>query len=170
MVLSLLPKPPRKIDTAFIHAELEARGIEVHRRTIQRDLVELSQVFPLVSDARAKPYGWRWAEDAVFHGGLPVPTSRPSPAREIEARLQGQPQALHAVLDHLRARCARFSSDLRDPSDAVVTVMLEDNLASRRILLAHADEIEVVTPLTLRNDIAARARRAATRHERQDAK
>jgi len=70
-LLTLLPKGPRRIDTATLEAQLRARGFEAHRRTIQRDLVELAGVFPIVSDDRSKPYGWRWADHAELFGAFP---------------------------------------------------------------------------------------------------
>jgi predicted DNA-binding transcriptional regulator YafY len=36
----------------------------VSKRTIERDLVALSGLFPLVADEREKPYGWSWQKDA----------------------------------------------------------------------------------------------------------
>lgn len=44
---------------------LRAEGIEVHTRTVRRDLEELSQVHALVCDDRTKPHGWAWAKDAA---------------------------------------------------------------------------------------------------------
>ena len=64
LILMMLPRPPRRIDTASIESRLRERGLEVHRRTIQRDLLALAEVFPIIADERAKPYGWRWSEDA----------------------------------------------------------------------------------------------------------
>ena len=66
----MLPKPPQKIDTARLVAKLRERGVVAHRRTIQRDLLELATVFPIVADERSKPYGWRWAD--ASGPGLPV--------------------------------------------------------------------------------------------------
>jgi len=63
-LLTLLPVSPRRADTATLAAQLAERGLVVHRRTVQRDLLELSKLFPIVSDERAKPYGWRWRDDA----------------------------------------------------------------------------------------------------------
>ncbi len=77
LILTMLPRRPRRIDTGTIEARLRERGITVHRRTIQRDLLELAQVFPIVADERAKPFGWRWSDDAVFVGELPVPVPVP---------------------------------------------------------------------------------------------
>ena len=63
-LLALLPRGPRRIDTASLENQLRARGLAAHRRTIQRDLIELGRIFPIVSDERKKPYGWCWADDA----------------------------------------------------------------------------------------------------------
>jgi len=73
LILSMLPQRPRRIDTSAIESRLRARGIDVHRRTIQRDLIELAEAFPIVADERAKPFGWRWSDDATFLGQLPKP-------------------------------------------------------------------------------------------------
>ena len=72
-LLTLLPRGPGRIDTTTLEKRLRARGVVVHQRTIQRDLVELARVFPLVSDERAKPYAWGWADDAE----LVCPNARP---------------------------------------------------------------------------------------------
>ncbi len=81
LILTMLPRRPRRIDTGTLERKLRERGIVVHRRTIQRDLLELAQVFPIVADERAKPFGWRWSDDAVFIGELPVllPVPPPTP-------------------------------------------------------------------------------------------
>jgi predicted DNA-binding transcriptional regulator YafY len=36
----------------------------VTKRTVERDLLDLSLAFPLVLDNRSKPYGWSWQKDA----------------------------------------------------------------------------------------------------------
>ncbi len=60
-LLTLIPRAPRKIDTARLSTLLERRGIELSRRSIQRTLETLSQQFlDLRCDDRSKPYGWCW--------------------------------------------------------------------------------------------------------------
>ena len=39
--------------------------IVAHRRTIQRDLVDLAHLFPIAVNERSKPYTWRWKDGAV---------------------------------------------------------------------------------------------------------
>ena len=48
-----------------IAAELNASGYEVSMRTVQRDLKELSKIFPIeLNDKNARDYGWRWIKGA----------------------------------------------------------------------------------------------------------
>jgi len=65
LLLRLIPRGPRKIDTASLEAQLTERGLVVHRRSLQRDLEALSeQMSGLCCDRRSKPYGWYWHADA----------------------------------------------------------------------------------------------------------
>ena len=63
-MLRMIPRLPKKIAVQKIVANLEKIGYHTSARTIQRDLVKLSKIFPLVSDERDKPYGWSWLKDA----------------------------------------------------------------------------------------------------------
>ncbi len=152
LVLSMLPHPPRRLDAATIEARLRARGVEVHRRTIQRDLVELSRIFPIVADLRSKPYGWRWTEPSPILGRAPRVA-----AKKTSVRLRGERSATLAVLAQLGA------TDGRDRAD-VVEATVDDVDEARRVFLGHADEVEVIAPRELRAEIAARAQRALDRH------
>ena len=64
-MLRLVPRAPRKVDSASLQAALGERGFEVDRRSIQRDLHRLARVFPLALDDSTKPFGWSWARDAA---------------------------------------------------------------------------------------------------------
>ncbi|MBT9498854.1 MAG: WYL domain-containing protein [Zoogloea sp.] len=63
-MLRFVPRHPRKITVRAIQSQLSLEGFEVSDRTVQRDLMELSEVFPLVVDDREKPFGWSWHKDA----------------------------------------------------------------------------------------------------------
>ena len=63
-MLGLIPRFPEKTFTNKIKDELSDLGYETTIRTIQRDLLELSRSFPLVSDERSYPFGWSWKKDA----------------------------------------------------------------------------------------------------------
>lgn len=163
-VLTMVPRPPRRIDTASIEMRLRERGIEVHRRTIQRDLLELAEVFPLVADERARPYGWRWSDEV--DGSFALPTPPPARALDIEVVLRVRKAILGLVPGRLRARRVSVSDDTRDPLFAIVLATLEDSALTRRMLLGHGDEIEVLSPLNLRREIAERAGRVLAAHAR----
>ena len=77
LMLKTIPRYPRKVDTATIERQLVDQGVEIHRRTIQRDLMSLSLIFPIVCDDEHKPYGWSWAKDAEI---LDLPNMDPHTA------------------------------------------------------------------------------------------
>jgi hypothetical protein len=64
-MLRMLPRAPRKIDTATVERRLRDEGYAVTRRTIQRDLHQLARALPLLCDEH-RPAGWSWAPDAVL--------------------------------------------------------------------------------------------------------
>lgn len=74
-MLHAIPRAPRKISVQAIRARLSDSDFLVTARTIQRDLQELSQVFPLTVDDRDKPFGWSWQQDSPNFDlpGLSVP-------------------------------------------------------------------------------------------------
>jgi predicted DNA-binding transcriptional regulator YafY len=87
LMLQMIPRHPRKIDGAAIEARLRDEGYETTRRTIQRDLMMLANVFPLICDGKSKPFGWSWSSDAP---GLTVPNMDPAAAltfRMVEQHL-----------------------------------------------------------------------------------
>jgi predicted DNA-binding transcriptional regulator YafY len=69
-------------------AQLADRGFEVDLRSVQRDLKELQQHFPLDHNDKGRPHGWRWSAEAA--GGIAAMST---------------PEALMLVLvqQHLRA-------------------------------------------------------------------
>lgn len=63
-MLRLIPRYPRKITAREVQGTLANRDFEVTKRTIERDMQALSEVFPLTCDDRNKPFGWSWQKDA----------------------------------------------------------------------------------------------------------
>lgn len=61
----------------MLRNRLAEEGFSIHLRTLQRDLLELSEVFPLECDNRGKPYGWSWRRDARVYEvpGMDAPTA-----------------------------------------------------------------------------------------------
>lgn len=63
-MLRMIPRYPLKITARDLHGKLQAEQFDVTKRTVERDLLSLSELFPLVSDERDRPYGWSWKKDA----------------------------------------------------------------------------------------------------------
>ena len=63
-MMELIPRYPAKTFTNEIKDKLSELGYEATLRTIQRDLQELSRLFPIISDERSQPFGWSWKKDA----------------------------------------------------------------------------------------------------------
>ena len=59
-LLKLLPSKGPGITAKEICGRLEASGFSVSKRTIERDLTELSRLFGLECNDKSMPYGWRW--------------------------------------------------------------------------------------------------------------
>ena len=59
-MMELIPRHPAKTYSNELKSKLSNLGYETTLRTIQRDLHELSRIFPIVSDERIPPYGWSW--------------------------------------------------------------------------------------------------------------
>lgn len=99
-MLRLIPRFPAKITMREIQERLGADGFMVSKRTVERDLMSLSEVFPLMSDEREKPFGWSWEKDAT---PLDVPSLGNNEALAfslVEKYLQGL--LPHSILDQLQ--------------------------------------------------------------------
>lgn len=63
-MLRHIPRYPLKITARALKDKLVLDGFNITKRTVERDLLELSSTFPLALDDREKPYGWSWQKDA----------------------------------------------------------------------------------------------------------
>ena len=166
-LLTLLPKGPRRVDTATLEARLRERGLDVHRRTVQRDLLELSKVFPLVADERMKPYGWRWGDDAELLCTIPALPGAREGVPEIDIVLRARRAAVRAVSEGLRgpegqAREVTVTEPLPTEEAVEIRARVPDTCALRRWLFGFADALEIIEPEHLRSEVAEKARRIAT--------
>ena len=66
-MLRLIPRQPSKISTTELIHRLADDGFNTTPRTLQRDLVRMSSIYPLLCDDRDKPFGWSWNKDANVH-------------------------------------------------------------------------------------------------------
>lgn len=63
-LLRQLPSRSPGITTAELVVRLKDAGFNISKRSIERDLIELSLIFPLERNDRSIPYGWYWAANA----------------------------------------------------------------------------------------------------------
>lgn len=64
-MLRHVPRHPRKVAVADLCHRIEAAGFHVSRRSVERDLLKLSSIFPLRCDEVHKPHGWSWMQDGA---------------------------------------------------------------------------------------------------------
>ncbi|NJC88144.1 MAG: WYL domain-containing protein [Desulfuromonas sp.] len=105
-MLRMVPRHPRKITTAELEERLSGRGYPTSRRTIQRDLDQLSREFPLGCDGH-KPAGWSWQPDAEAFDVPGMDTTAALTFRMVETFLAPMlpPACVAALGPHLqRAR------------------------------------------------------------------
>jgi predicted DNA-binding transcriptional regulator YafY len=166
-ILSLIPKSPPGIDVVTLEARLFASGVTVHRRTVQRDLVELAEVFPLVSTDAEKPYRWHWSRDARFLCSIPILEAPQEPGAEISLRLRADRSVARYVVEGLRGKAAaarEVTCVSKDKTHVEVLARVVDACALRRWLLGFADSVEVLAPAHVRTELAESAARIAERH------
>jgi len=128
-MLRLIPRYPRKIAAADLCSQLADNGYKVGKRTIERDLQSFSQVFPLVSDERNKPYGWSWQQDA--------------PAFDLPGLTTTQAVTLLLAREHLRTLLPRSSLDQLQTHFALAEKTL-DSLPNHVGIATWLDKIRVI--------------------------
>ena len=68
-LLRLLPSHPPGRTAAELTRLLDDAGFPTTKRTVERDLKELEQVFPFTCNDKGMPFGWHWIRDADL--GIP---------------------------------------------------------------------------------------------------
>jgi predicted DNA-binding transcriptional regulator YafY len=111
-MLRMVPRAPAKITAGELYAKLCASDFTVAKRTIERDLQELSEVFPIVCDRREKPYGWSWLRDASSFDlpGLTVPEALTLALVEQHLRHHLPPITVDALRPHFRSAARTLSA------------------------------------------------------------
>ena len=60
-LLKLLPSRPPGFSAGELQQALSDAGYQISKRTVERDLVDLSLTFPLLCNDKSMPFGWYWA-------------------------------------------------------------------------------------------------------------
>src|SRR5690606_29911438 len=66
-MLRLIPRLPRKIDTMTLHQALAESGYTLTERSLQRDLINATRLFPIQCDDATKPYRWYYPADYLLN-------------------------------------------------------------------------------------------------------
>ncbi|MFN3788818.1 helix-turn-helix transcriptional regulator [Massilia sp.] len=111
-MLRMVPRAPAKVAARELCERLCAAGFEVTKRTVERDLKELSTVFPIVVDSRDKPFGWSWLRDASSFDlpGLTLPEALTLTLVEQHLQHQLPPNAVDALRPHFQSAARTLST------------------------------------------------------------
>ena len=113
-MLRRIPMRPGKVTAEDLERALAGEGLEIHRRSVQRDLIKLSTIFPLVSDG-AKPAGWSWNVKNL----LDIPSMSPSAALTFQLVAAWlKPMFPPPVLDNLAPYFQRATAVLQEQRDS----------------------------------------------------
>ena len=63
-MLRMLPIEPARISTSQMYEKLKSQGIDIHVRSLQRDLKSLAKLFEIETDKNKDIPGWYWKKDA----------------------------------------------------------------------------------------------------------
>ena len=111
LLLQRIPRYPYKITAGKLTEQLHTEGHAISKRSVERDLLALSGVFPLVSDERAKPFGWSWQKDAPQFS---LPGMSPLQAMVLNlARIHLKPLLPAHLLEPLQPYFAQADGTLR---------------------------------------------------------
>ena len=63
-MLRHIPVHPQQVTAKELTERLKSDRFEVSKRTVERDLLSLSEIFSLISNERSRPYGWSWSKQS----------------------------------------------------------------------------------------------------------
>jgi predicted DNA-binding transcriptional regulator YafY len=116
-MLQLLPRHPRSITAARLREQLAERGFERTERSIQRDLLELSEHFPVLADESQKPFAWSFDAQS---GASTIPSLDLSGALTFQlAHAYLSPVLPARVLDHLEPQFKEAEKALKHSTSAL---------------------------------------------------
>ena len=118
-MLKLLPTKPPGITSRYLQEQLHKIGYNVVKRTVERDLQELSNPFPILCNDKGKPYGWYW--DPGASANLPAITLAESLSLLLVKDLL-KPLLPQAILTSLQAHFNQAQAKLK--------TLQQDNVAA----------------------------------------
>ncbi len=126
-LLKLLPARAPGIEAKALTSQLNSLGYPVSKRTVERDLDDLSRLFPLQCNNKSKPYGWYWMPGASVD--LPgINLYEALTLRIVEDTLR--PLLPAAMLQSLEARFSQAARKLDALSKELPTARWLDKVAT----------------------------------------
>jgi predicted DNA-binding transcriptional regulator YafY len=126
-LLKILPSRTRGKTANQLCAELGELGYKISKRTVERDLQELSQVFPLQCDDKGAPYVWSWTPGASSE--LPgVTLSEAMTLQMVESGMR--PLLPSGILKSLEPRFTQARKKLDALSEKVPAARWIDKIAT----------------------------------------
>lgn len=179
-LLRQLPSRSPGTTSAELVARLKDAGFIISKRTIERDLNELSLIFPLERNDKSIPYGWYWAANAGFRQ-LRVLNNATEGLRDFDLQAYLRSDALQCgdtdkielqvwVSDNL-ARLVRetpLSVDMQLTQlehGHCLRATVGNSWQLRWWLLSQGDSLIVEQPSDLRQQIAATLSNAAAQYQ-----
>lgn len=178
-LLKLLPVRSPGATASELQRRLEQAGHVSSKRTVERDLVELSRIFPLQCNSKGTPFGWYWTPGSAAElPGLSIsdaltmrlvegsirPLVPPNLLAALEPRFAQARNKLEALCaDNASARWAEKVASVppalalippqvdSDVLETVQTALLNDTQLECRYYAAHKDQTHDLTlsPLAL---------------------
>lgn len=168
-LLRQLPSRSPGVTSGELVWRLQDIGFTVSKRTVERDLNELSLIFPLERNDKSIPYGWHWSAPALddVHSSFNL---QGFIRTDLLAPGAGKGVLLQAWVSDALARRLRET-----PLTAEMTltaldqghrlqVRVSDGWPLRWWLLGQGDAVLVEQPLQLRAEIARTLDQAAARY------
>lgn len=126
-LLKLIPSRAPGLEAKVLTQQLQDAGFKVSKRTVERDLQELSLLFPLQCNEKSKPYGWYWMRDASLD--IPgIPLAEALSLTLVEAQMR---QLLPAsLLSSLNMRFNQAHNTLQSLQHANANARWPDKVAS----------------------------------------
>ncbi|MFJ3074309.1 WYL domain-containing protein [Pseudomonas sp. NPDC087029] len=169
-MLRQLPSRSPGITSAELVWRLRDVGFNVSKRTVERDLNELSLIFPLERNDKSIPFGWHWSVNAgaELRGNFDLlgylRGEALQPAQEEGMQLQAW--VSDQVARQLREMPLSAGMQLTALEQGHrLQVTLEDGWGVRWWVLSQGDGVRVEQPDELRDEIARTLNNAAAQYQ-----
>ncbi|MEN4828790.1 WYL domain-containing protein [Pseudomonas sp. P39-UII1] len=169
-LLRQLPSRSPGITSAELVWRLRDVGFNVSKRTVERDLNELSLIFPLERNDKSIPFGWHWSANGAgdlrgnfdLLGYLRGDTLQPAQGDGLEL----QAWVSDPVAKQLRDTPLSVDMQLTALEHGHrLRATVEDGWGLRLWVLSQGDGVKVEQPVGLRDEIAKTLSSAAAQYQ-----